>query len=886
MRYRSGKFVVGYEPISGIIGSLNDMRTASAGENGTGAHRAWMPRRADRRSDRKEKLSMNIVQTIATELGIQTWQVEAVVKLIDEGNTIPFIARYRKEAHGTLDDEQLRNLDERLRYLRALEERRAAILASIEEQGKLTPALKKQIEEAATQSALEDLYLPYRPKRRTRATIAKERGLEPLAQEILSQEMKVPALERAADFVEPEKDVKDAAAALQGAEDIIAEQISDSAQIRAQIRERTFETGVIVSEVKKDMEQPESVYAQYFHYEEAASKIPGHRVLALNRGEKEKVLGIAVRVDEDEMIGLIGRNVIRSDDPNTLQPLKDTCADAYRRLIAPAIERELRNSLTEKAEDGAIDVFGKNLRQLLMQPPIAGQVVLGWDPAFRTGCKIAVVDSTGKVLDTTVVYPTAPTTPAKIEAAKQTIKRLIAKYHVTLISCGNGTASRESEQVIAEILSEVNASGHAPKVHYVIVNEAGASVYSASKLATEEFPQFDVGQRSAASIARRLQDPLSELVKIDPKSIGVGQYQHDCDQKKLGEKLEGVVETCVNQVGVDLNTASYSLLEYVSGITKKTARSIGDWRNENGRFTDRRQLLKVAGLGPKAFQQCAGFLRIRGGRNPLDMTGVHPESYEAAGKLLEKLGYGPEDVEGGKISGLSAQMKDRRKAEETAQELGCGTETLIDLAAELEKPGRDPRSEMPRPVLRSDVLAMEDLKPGMILKGTVRNVIDFGAFVDIGVHQDGLVHVSQMSDTRFVKHPLDVVSVGDIVEVKVLAVDLDRKRISLTMKLGEKAEQPSGKDERRGSQGGRDHADARGRSGGAGSRNGGSGDRNRDGNRAGERSADRNRSGGAGDRNGGNGRKDRDGNGSADHGRRVRGNAGGLDMSALLKKWS
>ncbi len=806
----------------------------------------------------RNKEYMNIVQTIASELSIQTWQVEAVIKLIDEGNTIPFIARYRKEAHGTLDDEQLRTLDERLRYLRALEDRRAVILASIEEQGKLTPELKKQIEEAATQSALEDLYLPYRPKRRTRATIAKERGLEPLAQEILAQEMKVPAIERAADFVNPEKDVKDAAAALQGAGDIIAESISDSAQIRAIIREKTFEGGVIVSEVKKDMEQPESVYAQYFHYEEAASTIPGHRVLALNRGEKEKVLGITVRVDEDEMIGAIEKQVIRQDSPdcaNTLQVLQDTCADAYRRLIAPAIERELRNSLTEKAEDGAIDVFGKNLRQLLMQPPIAGRVVLGWDPAFRTGCKIAVVDSTGKVLDTTVVYPTAPTTPAKIEAAKQTIKRLIAKYNVTLISCGNGTASRESEQVIAQILSELSDAGISQKVQYVIVNEAGASVYSASKLATEEFPEFDVGQRSAASIARRLQDPLSELVKIDPKSIGVGQYQHDCDQKKLGEKLEGVVETCVNQVGVDLNTASYSLLEYVSGITKKTARSIVEWRNENGRFTDRRQLLKVAGLGPKAYQQCAGFLRIRGGKNPLDMTGVHPESYEAAGKLLEKLGYSLEDVEGGKIRGLSAQMKDRRKAEETAKELGTGTETLIDIASELEKPGRDPRSDMPKPVLRSDVLNMEDLKPGMILKGTVRNVIDFGAFVDIGVHQDGLVHVSQMSDTRFVKHPLDVVSVGDIVEVKVLAVDLDRKRISLTMKLGEDAPKPARKSE-------------------------------------GQESSDR----GRGRRDGGNQKTERGGHGNENRGRNEsgssrnrngrRGNEGGLDMSALLKKWS
>ncbi len=746
---------------------------------------------------------MNILQTIATELQIKAWQVEAVVKLIDEGNTIPFIARYRKEAHGSLNDEQLRSLDERLRYLRTLEERRGVILDSIEEQGQLTPELKKQIEEAATQSALEDLYLPYRPKRRTRATIARERGLEPLAQEILQQEMKVPVLVRAADFVDPEKEVKDARAALQGAEDIIAERISDRAEIRAEIREKTFALGVIVSEVRKDMDQPDSVYAQYFHYEEAASKIPGHRILALNRGEKEKVLGITVRVDEEEMIRAIESFVIRPESRNhthqgapsedqmtDVQALKETCADAYRRLIAPAIERELRSALTQRAEDGAIDVFGKNLRQLLMQPPITGQVVLGWDPAFRTGCKLAVVDSTGKVLDTTVVYPTAPTTPAKIEAAKRTIKRLINQYHITLISCGNGTASRESEQIIAQILSEIPQ-----KVQYVIVNEAGASVYSASKLATEEFPEFDVGQRSAASIARRLQDPLAELVKIDPKSIGVGQYQHDCDQKKLGEKLEGVVESCVNQVGVDLNTASYSLMEYVSGITKKTARAVVAWRDENGAFTDRKQLLKVAVLGPKAYQQCAGFLLIRGGKNPLDMTGVHPESYEATLRLLEKLGFTLADITGGRITGLSERMKDRKMAQNLAGELGVGYETLIDIASELEKPGRDPRSDMPKPVLRSDVLAMEDLKPGMILKGTVRNVIDFGAFVDIGVHQDGLVHISQMSDTKFVKHPLDVVSVGDIVDVKVLAVDLDRKRISLTMKLG-KEKASSGRKEK------------------------------------------------------------------------------------------
>ena len=813
---------------------------------------------------------MNIVKTIASELGIQTWQVEAVIKLIDEGNTIPFIARYRKEAHGSLDDEQLRSLDERLRYLRALEERRKTILASIEEQGKLTSELKAQIEAAPTQAALEDLYLPYRPKRRTRATIAKERGLEPLAQEILGQSLSVPAIERAADFVDPEKDVKDAQSALQGAEDIIAEQISDSADIRAGIREKTFESGVIVSEVKKDMEKADSVYAQYFHYEEAAAKMPGHRILALNRAEKEKVLSVSVRVDEEEMIALICRSVIRPQNPdgaNSLEALQDACADAYRRLIAPAIERELRNALTEKAEDGAIDVFGKNLRQLLMQPPIAGQVVLGWDPAFRTGCKIAVVDSTGKVLDTTVVYPTAPTTPAKIEAAKQTIKRLIRKYHVTLISCGNGTASRESEQIIAQILSELpseaaSASSAEPgrkgqKVQYVIVNEAGASVYSASKLATEEFPEFDVGQRSAASIARRLQDPLSELVKIDPKSIGVGQYQHDCDQKKLGEKLEGVVETCVNQVGVDLNTASYSLLEYVSGITKKTARSIVDWRNENGAFTDRRQLLKVAGLGPKAYQQCAGFLRIRGGGNVLDMTGVHPESYDAAMQLLEKFHCSMEDVRGGKITGLSAQMKNREKAQELAGELGVGTETLIDIASELEKPGRDPRSDMPKPVLRSDVLSMEDLKPGMILKGTVRNVIDFGAFVDIGVHQDGLVHISQMSDTKFVKHPLDVVSVGDIVDVKVLDVDMDRKRISLTMKLGEETARPGKKEEKPGRRDSRPRGGAE-KAGGRGSR------------------PEHSRAG-----------RGAENSGSRENQRRQdKRSDGGLDMSALLKKWS
>ena len=746
---------------------------------------------------------MNIIQTIAEDVGIKNWQAEAVVRLIDEGNTIPFIARYRKEAHGALNDEQLRSLEERLRYLRALEERRNVILASIEEQGSLTKELRAQIEAAGTQSALEDLYLPYRPKRRTRATIAKERGLEPLAREILSQKMKLPAAERAEAFVDPGKDVPDAQAALHGAEDIIAEMISERADVRSQVRRKTFESGVIVSEVKKGMEQPESVYAQYFHFEEAAKRIPGHRILALNRGEKEKVLSVSIQVDEDELIRTVEKMVLSLDHPdsfNTVQVLRETCADAYRRLIAPAIEREFRNALTERAEDGAIDVFGKNLRQLLMQPPVTGQVVLGWDPAFRTGCKIAVVDSTGKVLDKTVVYPTAPTTPAKIEEAKRTVKRLVEKDRVTLISCGNGTASRESEQVIAQIVAQVNAdrarrrsetnasskeeqTGDLPKLGYVIVNEAGASVYSASRLGSEEFPEYDVGTRSAASIARRLQDPLAELVKIDPKSIGVGQYQHDCDQKKLDLKLGSVVETCVNEVGVDLNTASYSLLEYVSGITKKTARSIVAWRDENGAFTSRRQLLKVAGLGPKAYQQCAGFLRIRGGKQVLDMTGVHPESYETASRLLALAGYSLQDVRDAKITGLSERLKDRRKAERLAQELGTGTETLIDIAKELEKPGRDPRSDMPRPILRSDILRLEDLKPGMILKGTVRNVIDFGAFVDIGVHPDGLVHISQMSGTRFVKHPLEVVSVGDIVDVKVLTVDPVRKRIGLTMKL-------------------------------------------------------------------------------------------------------
>ena len=725
---------------------------------------------------------MDISKVIAEELSVQEWQVEAVVKLIDDGNTIPFIARYRKEAHGSLNDEQLRMLDERLRYLRSLEERKETVLKAIEEQGQLTDELRGQIALVRTLVELEDLYRPYKPKRRTRATIAREKGLDGLAQQILAQEMSCRVEEAAAPYIDPEKGVENVQEAVQGASDILAEQISDRADLRAQIREATIREGILKSEVKKDMEDPQSVYAQYFHYEEPVKSAAGHRVLALNRGEAEKVLSVSIEAPEEGCIRILEADVIKDPASDCAPVLRAVCLDAYQRLISPAIEREIRNGLTEKAEDGAIDVFGKNLRQLLMQPPVAGQVVLGWDPAFRTGCKLAVVDDTGKVLDTAVIYPTAPTTPAKIAAAKQTLKKMIEKYGITLISCGNGTASRESEQIIAELISEIPQ-----KVQYVIVNEAGASVYSASKLATEEFPSFDVGQRSAASIARRLQDPLAELVKIDPKSIGVGQYQHDMNQKKLGEKLEGVVESCVNNVGVDLNTASFSLLEYVSGITKKTAKSIVSWRETNGRFSDRRQLLKVSGLGPKAFEQCAGFLRIRDGSNPLDMTGVHPESYEAAGKLLEKLGFSAEDIRKGSISGASALLRDKKKEAVLAKELGIGEATLEDIAKELEKPGRDPRADMPRPILRSDVLDMKDLKPGMILKGTVRNVIDFGAFVDIGVHQDGLVHISQMSDEKFIKHPLDAVSVGDIVDVKVLEVDLARKRISLTMKLGEKA---------------------------------------------------------------------------------------------------
>lgn len=715
---------------------------------------------------------MDILQAITQELGVQKWQVEAAVKLIDEGNTIPFISRYRKEATGTLNDEQLRNLNERLTYLRNLEDKKNQVLSSIEDQGKLTEELKAQILAAQTLVVVEDLYRPYRPKRRTRATIAKEKGLEPLANIITLQMTNKSIEEEAEAFVSEEKEVASVADAIAGAKDIIAEHISDEADYRIHIRDLTAKKGTI-SSVAKDPET-QSVYEMYYEFEEPVKKLAGHRVLALNRGEKEKFLTIKIAAPEEDILRYLEKQVITRENPFTTPILKEVTEDSYKRLIAPAIEREIRSDLTEKAEDGAIKVFGKNLEQLLMQPPIAGQTVLGWDPAFRTGCKLAVVDPTGKVLDTTVVYPTAPTNEKKIRAAKDTVEAMIKKYGISLISVGNGTASRESEQVIVDMLKEIPEA----KVQYVITNEAGASVYSASKLATDEFPNFDVGQRSATSIARRVQDPLAELVKIDPKSIGVGQYQHDMNQKKLGEALTGVVEDSVNKVGVDLNTASASLLEYISGVSKAIAKNIVVYREENGRFTSRKDLLKVAKLGPKAFEQCAGFMRITGGSNPLDATSVHPESYEAASRLLEKLGYSAEDIAGGKLAGLSRQIRDYKK---TADELEIGEITLRDIVKELEKPARDPRDEMPKPILRTDVLDIKDLKEGMILKGTVRNVIDFGAFVDIGVHQDGLVHISQMSE-KFIKHPLEAVSVGDVVEVRVLGVDEKKNRISLSMK--------------------------------------------------------------------------------------------------------
>lgn len=712
---------------------------------------------------------MDIIAKISEELGIKRQQTEAAVGLIDEGNTIPFIARYRKEVTGALNDEVLRNLSERLVYLRNLEERKETVLSSIEEQGKLTDELKQQIMAAETMVVVEDLYRPYKPKRRTRATIAKEKGLEPLANIISLQMMNTALKDEAAKFIDTDKGVETAEDAIAGAKDIIAESVSDEADYRSRIRDMTVKKGRLISQAKDP--EAESVYEMYYDFDEPVAKLAGHRILAVNRGENEKILSVRIEAPVEDILRYLEKNVIVKENTETTPVLKEVVEDAYNRLIVPAIEREIRSELTERAEDGAIKVFGKNLEQLLMQPPIAGQVVLGWDPAFRTGCKLAVVDATGKVLDTTVIYPTAPQN--KVEEAKAVVKKLIAKYHITLISLGNGTASRESEQIIVDMLKEIPV-----KVQYIIVNEAGASVYSASKLATEEFPNFDVGQRSAASMARRLQDPLAELVKIDPKSIGVGQYQHDMNQKKLSEALGGVVEDCVNKVGVDLNTASASLLEYISGISKAVAKNIVAYREENGRFVSRAELLKVSKLGPKAYEQCAGFMRINDGKNPLDATGVHPESYAATKILLEKLGYTLEDVKSRKAEGISGRISNYDKM---AEELGVGSLTLQDIVKELEKPARDPREDMPKPILRSDVLDMKDLTPGMVLKGTVRNVIDFGAFVDIGVHQDGLVHISQMCD-KYIKHPLEVVSVGDIVEVKVMSVDLKKQRIQLTMK--------------------------------------------------------------------------------------------------------
>lgn len=721
---------------------------------------------------------MDIIKKIAEELSVKTSQVDAAVKLIDEGCTIPFIARYRKEVTGALNDEQLRELDDRLKYLRNLEDRKTQVIASIEEQGKLTDELKEQILKAETMVLVEDLYRPYKQKRRTRATIAREKGLEQLAEYIKGQDAKEDVLVEAEKYVSDEegKEVKSAKEAIAGALDIIAEQISDVADYRTYIRDITFKEGKLVA-AAKDAEA-ESVYENYYDYNEAIASIPGHRILAINRGENEKFLTIKVEAPEERILRYLEKQIITNDNEYTTPYLKECIADAYDRLIAPAIEREIRNTLTETAEDGAIKVFGKNLEQLLLQPPIAGKVVLGWDPGFRNGCKLAIVDATGKVLATKVVYPTEPFN--KVEETKKIVADLIKKYNVNLISCGNGTASRESEQIISDMIKEYELKN----VDYVITNEAGASVYSASKLATEEFPEFDVNQRSAVSIARRVQDPLAELVKIDPKSIGVGQYQHDMNQKKLSETLGGVVEDSVNKVGVDLNTASASLLEYISGISKAVAKNIIDYRETNGRFTNRKQLLKVAKLGPKAFEQCAGFMRISGGDNPLDATSVHPESYEAAKKLLEVMGYDIDSISSGELIGLKSKIEDMGRL---ADELGIGTITLEDIVKELEKPGRDPRDEMPKPILRKDVLDMKDLAPGMILKGTVRNVIDFGAFVDIGVHQDGLVHISQMSAERRVEHPLDIVSVGDIVDVRVIDVDVNKGRISLSMILDEKA---------------------------------------------------------------------------------------------------
>ena len=711
---------------------------------------------------------IDIEAKLSSELGVEKWQVTAAVQLIDEDNTIPFIARYRKEKTGALNDEVLRKLYERLIYLRNLEDKKQQVIATIRDQGKMTEALLKQIEEAQTQVVVDDLYRPYRPKRRTRAMIAKEKGLEKLAVAVMAQNLGHPVEEEAADYVSEEKGVADVKEALEGASDILAESIADTAAYRMWIRQQFEKEGRLVSEAKDDKEK--SVYEMYYHFAEPVSKIAGHRVLAINRAEKEKMVNVTIEVPEEKLIGWLKRQVVHQKNPYTTEMMEAAAEDSYRRLIAPAVEREVRNALTEKAEEGAMTVFGKNLKQLLMQPPIKGQTVLGWDPAFRTGCKLAVVDPTGKVLDTVVIYPTEP--QKKIDQAKEVLRKLVRKYGITLISLGNGTASRESEQVIVDFLKEIPE-----KVAYVIVSEAGASVYSASKLATEEFPNFDVGQRSAASIARRLQDPLAELVKIDPKAIGVGQYQHDMNQKKLSEVLSGTVEDCVNKVGVDLNTASASLLEYISGISKTVAKNIVAYREENGRFDNRKQLLKVPKLGPKAYEQCAGFLRISDGSQPLDNTGVHPESYEAVEKLLSELGVEPDKLREGS---LPIRIEDYEKM---AAKLSIGEITLHDIVHELRRPGRDPREDMPKPVLRTDVLEMKDLKPGMILKGTVRNVSDFGVFVDIGVHQDGLVHISQLTNKKFVRHPMEIVSVGDVVEVKVMSVDLAKKRIQLTMIL-------------------------------------------------------------------------------------------------------
>lgn len=726
---------------------------------------------------------MDLISIIAEEIKAEKWQVDAAVKLVDEGNTIPFIARYRKEMTGSLDDEQLRLLAARLEYLRNLEARKQEVIGLIDEQGKLTDDLKEAILKAEKLVTVEDLYRPYKQKKKTRAEAARKRGLQALADFIMQQDTASPVDEEAQKYVtgriKPESDSKedqvkasekeviDVAAAIAGASDIIAEQISDNAEYRNHIRGITREAGKVVSEAKD--KESESVYQNYYDFEENVEQIAGHRILAINRGEAEKILNVSIKAPEERIISYLEKQVLISDNPYTSPIIKDAIADAYDRLIQPSIEREIRNELTEKAEDGAIEVFGKNLKQLLMQPPISGQTVLGWDPAFRTGCKLAVVDSTGKVLETKVIYPTAPHN--RTEESKRILKDIITKNNVTLISIGNGTASRESEQVVSELLHEMAD----PKIHYVITNEAGASVYSASKLATEEFPEFDVGQRSAASIARRVQDPLSELVKIDPKSIGVGQYQHDMNQKKLSETLTGVVEDAVNSVGVDLNTASFSLLSYISGISGTVAKNIVAYREKNGRFHSRQELKKVSKLGPKAFEQCAGFCRIADGDDPLDATAVHPESYASARALLKKIGCGIRDEE--KIRSFRQGIVDKAAL---AKEMGCGEITLTDILEELEKPARDPREEMPKPVLRSDVLEMKDLKPGMKLKGTVRNVIDFGAFVDIGVHEDGLVHISKMAD-RYIKHPLEVVSVGDIVDVTVLEVDEKKGRISLSM---------------------------------------------------------------------------------------------------------